>query len=482
MTDTKKELIVGLFVLTSLAVFAFGIFFFGKMTIKGNYYTLKTTFSDVNNLSIGSPVHVGGVKIGRVNKIYLENERVIVEMLIQKDMQISRKARISVVPKGVIGDMVVSIYNPDISGDEYKEGDIIVGEEPMTMSNFFKKANEFVDKAQETISILQKSGVTDNLNETLKSSKKLVDDTDRLINNLNGSVVTNINESLARVDTILTKIEEALPEKDKINNLIEKFDRGVDNVTKELDGRNKEIKETIVLLNQLLKNIDLLIKNANGVVVDNKEEIADIVENFENVSKKTLTVVENLDKNVDSVAINQSIKDLNEITSEVKIIVKDLKGNLEKIDSKMINDSIKNAEKLSRGLDIMLETKLSFYPEIEMSNEFDVIGNFNLELYNKPTNIFLRTGKRDVNEDWGRWNLIAGKRVGKFDLGLGIVNDKAGLYADYKVNKKISFSADYYDLKKNNIDLYANYWIKDLKLYLRYDINESLYGGIGYRF
>lgn len=477
MINTKKEAIVGAFVLLSLTIFIIGIFSFGKMSIKGNYYTLRAVFSDVNNLSLGSPVIVGGVKIGRVNKIYLEGDKVIVEMLIKKGIKVSKKARISVILKGVIGDMIVSIYNPDNAEEEYKEGDIIVGEEPMNMGTFFKKANEFIEKAEETISILEKSGVTDNLNETLKSSKRLLDDTDKLVNNLNNNVVKNINESIKRVDSVLAKIEEAIPEKERVDGIITRVENGIGNMEKGFNDRNKDIEETLKSLNELLKSVDNLIKEANGVVNVNKDKIAVTLEHFEKVSQETLDLVEGIDKN----SINDSIKNINDITKDVKEIIKDVKESVDGIDTTSLKKSIKNTEKLSKGLDRIIDTKLNFYPELEVSTEYDVRSNFNFEIYNRPTNLFLYTGKNDINDNWGRWNIVAGKRIDKFKVGIGVVNDKAGVAASYEPIKSLSLGVKYYDLKKNNGEVSADYWIKDFKLYLKYDTDE-LYGGIGYRF
>ena len=76
MKKYSQETIVGIFMVI-------GIFCIGYMTIKlgkvplfgGDYYPLYARFASVSGLRVDSPVEIGGIEVGRVEQLSIDQEK-----------------------------------------------------------------------------------------------------------------------------------------------------------------------------------------------------------------------------------------------------------------------------------------------------------------------------------------------------------------------------------------------------------------------
>ena len=113
------ETIVGIFVV-------FGLLCMGYMTVKlGNVsllgddsYPVIAKFTSVTGLRVGNPVNILGIEVGRVERIFMDQEtqKAIVEIKIKKGIKIYDDAIASIKTQGLIGDSYLSI-DPGGSGE-----------------------------------------------------------------------------------------------------------------------------------------------------------------------------------------------------------------------------------------------------------------------------------------------------------------------------------------------------------------------------
>ena len=113
------ETIVGIFVV-------FGLICIGYMTVKlGNVsllgddsYPVIAKFTSVTGLRVGNPVNILGIEVGRVERIFMDQEtqKAIVEIKIKKGIKIYDDAIASIKTQGLIGDSYLSI-DPGGSGE-----------------------------------------------------------------------------------------------------------------------------------------------------------------------------------------------------------------------------------------------------------------------------------------------------------------------------------------------------------------------------
>jgi phospholipid/cholesterol/gamma-HCH transport system substrate-binding protein len=128
MKKYASETIVGIFVVLGLAAISFMAVRLGNVSFLGdNTYALYAPFNTVSGLRIGNAVEMLGMEVGRVAAFKMDQERqqAVVELRIQKGVQIYDDAIASIKTAGLIGDKFVAI-DPGGGGDLLADGDTII--------------------------------------------------------------------------------------------------------------------------------------------------------------------------------------------------------------------------------------------------------------------------------------------------------------------------------------------------------------------
>lgn len=132
MKYLKAEILVGFFVFASIVVAAVMSLKIAGLVLNGSsaFYTLHAKFDNIGSLKLRAPVKIGGVTVGRVSKIYLDDKNLIpvVDMEIDSSCSsLSNESKASIQTAGIIGEQYVSLtpgFYDEESGSEYmKDGD-----------------------------------------------------------------------------------------------------------------------------------------------------------------------------------------------------------------------------------------------------------------------------------------------------------------------------------------------------------------------
>lgn len=109
MTNRKNNIVVGLFVLLSLLILLFGVYFL-KETVPGrksdDYHVV---FSQVSTLQDGDPVKVNGVKMGKVQGIELKGNRVRVNLKLDRGIKLPKDSEVRIQNIGLMGERQIGI-------------------------------------------------------------------------------------------------------------------------------------------------------------------------------------------------------------------------------------------------------------------------------------------------------------------------------------------------------------------------------------
>jgi phospholipid/cholesterol/gamma-HCH transport system substrate-binding protein len=127
MRKYTVETAVGLFVVVGLLCVAYMTVKLGKVSLFGDdFYSLYARFGSVSGLRVGNPVEVGGIEVGRVQQMNIDQEKQmsVVELKIRKGIKIYDDASASIKTAGLIGDKFVKV-EPGGSGDLLKAGGMI---------------------------------------------------------------------------------------------------------------------------------------------------------------------------------------------------------------------------------------------------------------------------------------------------------------------------------------------------------------------
>jgi phospholipid/cholesterol/gamma-HCH transport system substrate-binding protein len=110
VTQTRTEIIVGVFVLVGIACLGYLAIKLGKLEVLGNSgYVVYADFPSVAGLKIGDPVEIAGVKVGRVDAMGLADDRARLQLRIHDNVKLQEDVIASVRARGLIGDKFVLI-------------------------------------------------------------------------------------------------------------------------------------------------------------------------------------------------------------------------------------------------------------------------------------------------------------------------------------------------------------------------------------
>jgi len=106
------ETVVGIFVVYGLLCIGYMTVKLGNVSLLGDdSYPVIAKFTSVTGLRVGNPVNILGIEVGRVERIFMDQEtqKAVVEIKIKKGIKIYDDAIASIKTQGLIGDSYLSI-------------------------------------------------------------------------------------------------------------------------------------------------------------------------------------------------------------------------------------------------------------------------------------------------------------------------------------------------------------------------------------
>ncbi|MBU3821494.1 MCE family protein [Flavobacteriaceae bacterium XHP0103] len=250
----SKEVKTAVLVILGIALFIFGFNYLKGQNLFESTDVYYTKF-DYNALTKASTVTVNGNVVGKVQDIVYNYEtgKTIISFTVSNKLDFAKSSKIRMYETGLMGGNGLAIIN-SYEGETAKYGDTLQSEvEPGLITSLTKNF----------------SGISDNLDTTLKS-------TDSLINNL--------------------------------NRMVE-------------DDSEAGLKRTIAELNGTLKSFKQLSNSANGLISQNDENISAILANFKTTSQNLSAISSELKEaelgtTLDN--LSRTVESLNKVLTSVE--------------------------------------------------------------------------------------------------------------------------------------------------------------------
>src|SRR5690242_1479609 len=163
---------LGLYMLTTLAIFAACVFLVGRQESKfGSNYQARAEFESVAGLGEGADVRVGGIRKGTVRSIRLPKTpdgKVLVTMDLAKETQaiVKLDSVASIQSEGLLGDKYVEISFGSVEAAKLKGGETIASERPLDISDLFRKADQILDTSQVALESIEGDRKSTRLNSS----------------------------------------------------------------------------------------------------------------------------------------------------------------------------------------------------------------------------------------------------------------------------------------------------------------------------
>jgi phospholipid/cholesterol/gamma-HCH transport system substrate-binding protein len=145
-TETKRNVLVGLFIFFGLVIFIVGIFVLGgqqKSFVKS--LKINAVFNDIGGLKPGNNVWFSGVKIGTVKTLkFFGSSQVEVSMNIEQSAQqyIRKDASAKLSSDGLIGNKIIVIFGGNPKTAEIEDGDILQVQKDLSTDDIMKTLQE----------------------------------------------------------------------------------------------------------------------------------------------------------------------------------------------------------------------------------------------------------------------------------------------------------------------------------------------------
>ena len=238
--SVKTETRVGIFVLGSLAVFLYLSFNIGALRMDHkNYDTYVTFFDDAGGLDVKSAVKISGVRVGRVDHIYLrEGGRTEVHLSVNKSYRLALNAYAIIQQESLLGQKFVEVDQGDFS-----TGTLVPG---ATLAMPGKSAANVGDLIDQLRDIAQNVGDITHSFRTIFASKKGKQQLEDTLQN-----VSNASENIASaadvIDRTLQKKEGAINGVvDNIESVTRELRTGVPKVTHAIANTAHDIRTNVL--------------------------------------------------------------------------------------------------------------------------------------------------------------------------------------------------------------------------------------------
>lgn len=275
----RSPVTVGFIGILILLMVASSAFFLNSLPLLGAGVNYAANFSEAAGLKPGAEVRVAGVKVGSVNKVDLDGEKVRVEMKVNQAW-IGNQTRASIQIKTVLGQKYVAL---DPQGTELADPKDVI---PLSRTTSPYDVIEAFSDAADQVGEL-------DTNQLATSMRTLSDAFSGTPADLRASLdgLTRLSETISSRDEKVQELLAATKDTSKIladrNQEFERLIAGAGELLTELNTRQQSIS-------RLLSSTTSLSDALSGIVKDNQEQIGPTLETLKQVNKILQDQNENL--------------------------------------------------------------------------------------------------------------------------------------------------------------------------------------------
>ncbi len=263
---------VAILVILGIALFIGGILYLREYKVGQRFAEYKVSFKTVGTLSLGDPVRVSGVKIGKVTSIDLRDKNVLVNLHVDSKYRIPKDSDFHIRSMGIMGERMVTITlgesNKTISEDSeyvgiYEPG---IGEALGSVGHLLVKVDTMMTYIKEIVdSTVGRKTFKTEFNEIVDEVGMITSDLSEIISDNKNKInitMTNVNSIAKKGDKLVGKLDIA------VDDVVDKIDTVANNANVLIDDLKGVTSTT--------QNIVDKVNNGNGLVakVINDEKLA----------------------------------------------------------------------------------------------------------------------------------------------------------------------------------------------------------------
>lgn len=248
MKGRGLEIRVGAVVLLAAAVLVIGTMWFQRFAVAEKRYSFFARFKDVGGLIAGDPIFINGVERGKVKRVDLQLNLVVVEMAVRQGVAVPKDSKVSLQAVGIMGERNVTIMR-GMSSQAIAPGDTVDGELLMGLGEVMGRTGEIIDEVDAAIENLR--DVTEALNK-------------------DGKLKDGIADFAATGKSARQMTEE---NRVRINRTLDNLDHSTAQLTKLLDTHYADIDSSLTAFGQAGREVQNTVKHLTEIS-DNLKQIS----------------------------------------------------------------------------------------------------------------------------------------------------------------------------------------------------------------
>jgi phospholipid/cholesterol/gamma-HCH transport system substrate-binding protein len=155
--ESHLEVKVGIFVLVAFILLTFFVISIADLSFFKKGYSFQAVFGFVNGLKPAAPLRLIGVDAGLVKEVEVFADekdqgkiKVKVSLWVEEGVKIPADSKMTINQLGLLGEKYLEIL-PGISKDLIKEGDLVLGDDPMPVERITQQVAVITQKLETTI-------------------------------------------------------------------------------------------------------------------------------------------------------------------------------------------------------------------------------------------------------------------------------------------------------------------------------------------
>ncbi|MCI9845426.1 MlaD family protein [Flavobacterium pectinovorum] len=252
-----REIKTAILVIASILLFIWGYSFLKGKDLFTNYKTLYVEYDNVEDLASSAPVTLNGLGIGKVNKITINETtgKLLVELQLKTDFPISKTSKASLYSPSLIGGKQIKIIPNMADKDLAVDGQTL---ESAVQLGLTESLGGKIEPIQQKLDLMLANinTLVSGLNNVL--DKKGQEDLKKSLSELS-KTMEQFHKASGSLNSILDT------NKGQINGVVTNFNKMSSNFNKISDSLNKaDLGKTVRNLNQTLAKVDGLMSNLNS--------------------------------------------------------------------------------------------------------------------------------------------------------------------------------------------------------------------------
>ena len=408
---------------------------------RGPAKKISVEFKDVAGLDAKSTVRLAGVRVGKVARIRLAPDgKAIVEMDLDKDVELRQGASAAVASLGLLGEKYVELVPGPVGAPELPEGTTIKGDVPVSFDQITKLARDIEVDVKD---------ITKNLNSSLGGPQG----------------------------------------EERLRTIVENIRVITDDLRVMVAANRGNVDATMANLRNFTEGVSELVDRVDKLIAANQANVTQGVANIKDVTGKLETTADNLNQITGKIKSGEGTvgklveseethKNLNDALVSVKEGVASLNKAFGSIGRTKIDLGVRSEllSRFSKGkgyftLDIDPPDTPRYY-RVELSTQpfGRRVSSTTVERTTFPDgHIEVKTTDTQELKDDFAISALFGWRWKDFGLRAGIIESRGGAGLDYKLLKdRLRFSADLWDFNRPDFSAHA-------KVSGRYFFSPSVY-------